>query len=239
MKHLSRSDIEAIAEKYITAYLELPEVKDTAVYRIDTELFLTKALCLNIGYTHLSYDNSVLGLTTFDEVMVQVLNGADEEESILLDGNTVLIESDLVNDNKLRGRKNFTLMHEGSHQIFKRLFPNDYSSVNNRGAAVRYYKASSERSGRIKDWEEWQANALASAILLPTSLISKGMYLFGLGTKIECLNKIYRPQEYEKFLVLADFLGSSKKALAIRMKQLGMLKAEYLDNPFDMVNIYR
>ena len=28
MKHLSRLDIEAIAEKYITAYMELPEVQD-------------------------------------------------------------------------------------------------------------------------------------------------------------------------------------------------------------------
>lgn len=32
MKHLSRLDIEAIAEKYITAYMELPEVQDIAVY---------------------------------------------------------------------------------------------------------------------------------------------------------------------------------------------------------------
>lgn len=37
---------------------------------------------------------------------------------------------------------------------------------------------------------------------------------------------------------LADFLGCSKKALAIRMKQLGLLKKEYLDNPFDIINIY-
>lgn len=39
---------------------------------------------------------------------------------------------------------------------------------------VRCYKVSSENSGRIKDWEEWQANALASATLLPANLISKG-----------------------------------------------------------------
>lgn len=30
----------------------------------------------------------------------------------------------------------------------------------------------------------------------------------------------------------------SKKALAIRMKQLGLLKKEYLDNPFDLVTVY-
>ena len=130
-------------------------------------------------------------------------------------------------------------MHEGSHQIFKRLFPDEYGTAKGRGAPVRCYKVSSENSGRIKDWEEWLANALASATLLPANLISKGMYLFGLGEKIDCLNKIYRPQEYERFSALADFLGSSRKALAIRMKQLGLVKKEYLDNPFDMISIYK
>ena len=64
------------------------------------------------------------------------------------------------------------------------------------------------------------------------------MFLFGLGSKIECLNKIYHPTEYEKYAALADFLGCSKKALAIRMKQLGLLKKEYLDNPFDLITVY-
>ena len=213
-------------------------VQETKVYRIEPELFLSRVLGLNVGYIHLSYDNSLLGLTSFEEVVVTVLTGADEEENILLDGNTVLVESDLQYDSKLRGRKNFTLMHEGSHQIFKKLFPNEYSAVKNRTSPVRYYRANSEKGGRIRDWEEWQANALASAALLPKSLIMQGMYLFGLGEQIDCLNKIFRPAEFERFSALADFLGCSKKALAIRMKQLGLVKKEYLDNPYDMVTVY-
>ncbi len=46
------------------------------------------------------------------------------------------------------------------------------------------------------------------------------------------------PSVYKRFDALADFLGCSKKALAIRMKQLGLLKKEYLDNPFDLVTVY-
>lgn len=53
MKHLSRLDIEAIAEKYITAYMELPEVQDMPVYRIEPELFLERVLGLKIDYAHL------------------------------------------------------------------------------------------------------------------------------------------------------------------------------------------
>ena len=50
MKHLSRMDIEAIAEKYIRKYMKLPEVRERTVYRIEPELFLTNVLGLNIGY---------------------------------------------------------------------------------------------------------------------------------------------------------------------------------------------
>lgn len=52
MKHLSRLDIEAIAEKYITAYMELPEVQDMQIYRIEPELFLERVLGLKILFAH-------------------------------------------------------------------------------------------------------------------------------------------------------------------------------------------
>lgn len=237
MKHLSRFDIEAIAAKYVKAYMELPDVRNTKIYRIDPELLLEKVLGLTVEYQHLSYDGSILGMTSFTELGVQVLEDDDNEAFFFLDGKTVLVEKDLAFDNKLRGRKNFTLMHEGSHQIFKTLFPNDYG-VTQKSSGVHYYKANSERNKPISDWEEWQANTLGAAILLPENLINQGMFLFNLGDKIECLNKIYSPEVYKRFEALADFLGCSKKALAIRMKQLGLLKKEYLDNPFDIINIY-
>lgn len=191
----------------------------------------------DVEYQHLSYDGSILGMTSFTEMGVQVFEDDDNEAFFFLDGKTVLVEKDLNFDSKLKGRKNFTLMHEGSHQIFKMLFPNDYG-VTQKSAGVHYYKANSERNKPISDWEEWQANTLGAAILLPENLIKQGMYLFSLGEKIECLNKIYYPSVYKRFDALADFLGCSKKALAIRMKQLGLLKKEYLDNPFDLVTVY-
>lgn len=226
MKHLSRFDIEAIADKYVQAYMALPDVRNTQIYRIDPELLLEKVLGLNVEYQHLSYDGSILGMTSFTEMGVQVFEDDDNEAFFFLDGKTVLVEKDLNFDSKLKGRKNFTLMHEGSHQIFKMLFPNDYG-VTQKSAGVHYYKANSERNKPISDWEEWQANTLGAAILLPENLIKQGMYLFSLGEKIECLNKIYYPSVYKRFDALADFLGCSKKALAIRMKQLGLLKKEY------------
>lgn len=60
---------------------------------------------------------------------------------------------------------------------------------------------------------------------------------FDLPSGIEILNKIYRPKEYERFCEMAEFLGSSKQALAIRLKRLGLLKKEYLQDPYAMVYI--
>ena len=239
MKRLSRNDIGTISEKFVKAYFELPEIKKSQVYRIEPELMLEKVLGLTIEYMHLSYDGSILGMTSFGELGVQVFENNDDEAFFFLDGKTVLVESDLNYDNNLKGRKNFTLMHEGSHQIFKMLFPNDYG-ITEKSAGVHYYKATADTEKRriITDWEEWQANTLAAAILLPRCLIEKGMFLFGLGDKIECLNKIYYPAVYERYAALSDFLGCSKKALAIRMKQLGLLHKDYLDNPFDYLAVY-
>ena len=182
--------------------------------------------------------NAMSRETALRNYLSEVKDKYDYNEAFFfLDGKTVLVEKDLNFDSKLKGRKNFTLMHEGSHQIFKMLFPHDYG-VTQKSAGVHYCKANSERNKPISDWEEWQANTLGAAILLPENLIKQGMYLFSLGEKIECLNKIYYPSVYKRFDALADFLGCSKKALAIRMKQLGLLKKEYLDNPFDLVTVY-
>ena len=172
MKRLSRNDIETISEKFVKAYFELPEIKKSQVYRIEPELMLEKVLGLTIEYMHLSYDGSILGMTSFGELGVQVFENNDDEAFFFLDGKTVLVESDLNYDNNLKGRKNFTLMHEGSHQIFKMLFPNDYG-ITEKSAGVHYYKATAdtEKSRIITDWEEWQANTLAAAILLPRCLI--------------------------------------------------------------------
>lgn len=104
---------------------------------------------------------------------------------------------------------------------------------------LHFYTANSITKKPIQDWEEWQANTLGSAILLPVDLIKQGMFLFGLGEKIDCLNKIYRKEVYDRFAALADFLGSSKQALAIRMKRLGLLEREYLDNPFSMIEVIK
>ena len=38
---------------------------------------------------------------------------------------------------------------------------------------------------------------------------------------------------------MAEFLGVSKQAMAIRLKRLGLLKKEYLQNPYALADVER
>lgn len=236
LKCLSRKDIEEIARRVLKAYYQLPDVAGTEAFRINPELLLTELLGLKIEYAHLSIDRSILGATTTVQMPIEIFCGDNSESSFYMDGKTVLIERDLKEDSTQQGRCNFSLAHESSHQILKMLFPHDYDA-DPQIAMVHYYRANSEKCKPIKDWYEWQANALASAILLPFEIIDRGIFLFGIDGKIKTLNKIYFPKVYEQFSNLAAFLGVSKTALAIRMKQLGLLENNHLDNPYCLIDV--
>ena len=65
------------------------------------------------------------------------------------------------------------------------------------------------------------------------------MRMFDLGERIEILNSRYRQEVFTKFFLLAEYMGVSKQALAIRMKQLNLLDKEYLNRANDILNILK
>lgn len=237
MKHLSRKDIEAIGTRVVTAYKKLPELQGKQIYRIEPDLLIKNLLGLNIEYHHLSLNGSVLGATSpATDIGIRIFDDPEKEDFFFFDGKTVLVERDLKEDDSQKGRCNFTSVHEASHQIFKMLYPKEYGYKPN-GQNLHFYMNSSECRKPIENWEEWQTNVLTSYVLLPEELVGQAMQLFGLGEKIRMLNKIYSPRVYERFSDMADLLGVSKKALSIRLKQLGWLEQDYLDNPYALTEV--
>lgn len=234
MKYLSRNDIEGISRRVVSAYMKLPQFSGKPVYRIDPEILIKDLLGLNIAYHHLSEDCSILGVTAPATIGIKIFDNKDGEDYYFLDGKTVLIERDLRDDKMQKGRCNFTLVHEASHQIFKMLFPKEYgANVCNR----LHFCLSQSATKPIIDWEEWQTNVLTSYILLPEHIVKKAMLLFSLGERIGVLNRIYSPTIYSRFSDMASFLGVSKKALSIRLSQLNLIENNYFDNPYSFINI--
>ena len=239
MKQLKRTDIEQIGNRIFNAYRKLPCVSSHGhISRVDPDVVLNCILGVDIQYHHLSEDGLTYGMTSTGELGVSL---CDMDELFILDGKTVLIEKNMLKNPKMAGRCNFTKCHEASHHIFKMLYPNDYGSENDgTPTKVCFSRERTYSPDQPRDWEEWQADTLASYILMPEYLIGQGMFWLGMGERIELLNKIYSPYMYEKFCMLANMLGASKTALAYRMEKLGLIKENHLDNPyivFDRINI--
>ena len=105
--YLSVREIETLAARVFRAYCALRPVREAGpVFRVEPELLLRDLLGLTVEYRRISEDGSVLGVTAYDEVGVELCGG---EELFFFDGKTVLIEAELLSESRT-GRRNFTVM---------------------------------------------------------------------------------------------------------------------------------
>lgn len=224
MFYLSRNNIEQIAEHTIARYKTVFVPEHHLCYNIDpTEL--ANLLGFRIAYVNITKDGSILGQTSCGCVWTPIVGQNGEDFLFYLDGKTILVEERLLRDPKSTGRKNFTIAHELAHQIINQEYQNMYGTQNR----IFYdYRRSTKPYREITDWYEWQADALAAALLLPRDALQDAMFMFGLGDKMKVLSKKYSENKYNCFCDMAAFFQVSKTALAYRMEQLGLLERNYL-----------
>lgn len=234
MPYLTRNDIEAISRRVMSAYRKLPVLAGAQIDMVQPELLVRDLLGLSIEYHALSRNGAVLGLTACGEVGVPVFDNPDRPEHLFLDGRTLLIDKSLIAESANKGRYHFTLVHEACHQIYKMLYPREYR---NSAARRRVHYCMARTSGSDY-WEEWRTNVLASALLMPADMIQHNMLAFGLGDKLRMLNKVFAPHDFGRFREMADYMGVSRKALSIRLNQLGFLEIDHLENPYVLVDIF-
>ena len=236
MPYLSRAEIEQIGLRVVNAYWKLGPQDSDMSRRICPEILAQKLLGLTVEYRTLSRNGSILGMTAFENVGVRVYEN-NTPGYYFLDGHTILIEASLAGEGANPGRRNFTLMHETCHQIFRMLFPTEYVPPAQYRKVYCYAAAMYGHQSMPVNWEEWRVNTLAAAILIPKELLIEQMHAAGLGENLRLLNKIFAPKEYEKFAAVAEAMGVSKAALAIRMKQLHLLDRDDLKDPYALVRV--
>jgi hypothetical protein len=220
MACLSREDIEKIAECIICQYKAqyLPERR--MCYMVDaTEL--AEMLGYTIEYVHITRDGSILGQTSSGLIWTEIFDDNMNKVFFELDGSTILVDKRLLSNPKIAGRKNFTIAHEIAHQIINRRYPEMYETQNRTFCD---YRRSVKPKKKIVDWHEWQAAALAAALLLPFDALQDSMFMFGLGEKMKMLSRKYSDTRYKYFCDMADYLQVSRTALSYRMEQLGLLE---------------
>lgn len=234
---LSRNNLEAIGKRVLRDYWRLPEAIEEP-NRVIPELLLTRLLGLKIDYRHLSGDGCTLGMTTFSYLGMELYDSAPGE-LYRFDGKTVLIEKDLLQAES-EGRRNFTLIHEGSHHILNSLFPGEYAGGISERQVLKY-RVSGARLNRQsqKYWEEWQTDALTSPILMPEDLLRRHLMDHGYPNGMFRLNRLFQHKEYKAFVDICTKMGVSKQALAYRMERLGLLKENHLRNPYAIADVWR
>lgn len=219
MPYLSRDDIEKIAERVVCQYKKIYVPERHMCYMVDaTEL--AEMLGFKIEYVNITRDGSILGQTSSGRVWTTIYDDNMNQLFYELDGSTILVDKRLLSDPKIAGRKNFTIAHEIAHQIINRECPEMYDTQNRTFCD---YRRSVKPRKVEKDWHEWQADALAAALLLPPDALLDSMFMFGLGDKMKLLSKKYSDTRYKFFCEMADFLQVSRTALSYRMEQLGLL----------------
>ena len=232
-KYLSRADLERIAGAVADRYYGLFPQDGILPVPVDPQKLAEMVFGLEVSYLPLSKDGSVLGMACFQDVEVRVNCGNGSVERLYFTGKSILIDETLL-DECNTGRRNFTLAHEIAHHTLVRLYPEEYRSLLNLRTHTLY-----RLRARKRDWGEWQADTMAAAILMPASVLRKCMTAFGLGEHLDILSSVCRVKEYDHFCDIASYLGVSKKALAIRMKQLGLLGEDYLENPYGPLDVWR
>lgn len=235
MRYMTRADLKDAAQPVLRTYRKLPQAQEHPWY-VDPALLAKEVLGLTIRYRHLTEDGGLLGLTSYGEMELELPDG-ETHGSCLLDGKTILIESNLLYDPYGPGRLHFTIGHECAHHILHRLHPFSYGDgpEMRRALPCRNHRLRARESERA--WEEWQMDVLAAELLMPEELILQNLRLTGCPGGFDVLNPVWRRKEFDRFVDLCRLMHVSKQALAYRLKLLCLLRQNQMACPNAMIDI--
>lgn len=195
--------------------------------------FAREYLGLSVRFERLSDDGSICGLTCYSDAEY-IIRENRETRTVQLKRNQVLLDSSFIEAGQVRklcGKRRFTLAHECAHQI---LFQMESDAIQ-QGCLKAYSERRPYSLRDLKskeDWNEWQANALGAAILMPQTEVERAMWYFAQCRKLTNYEGRFSYSDNRSLSLFCDSLGVSKSAAIIRLRQLGYLE----DRPFSEIN---
>lgn len=191
--------------------------------------FAKEYLGMNVSFARLSSDGSICGLTAYADTEY-ITEEMGVKRVIPLRKNQILMDASFIQPGqvyKLCGKRRFTLAHECAHQI---LFQMESETV--RSSCTQKYSARTAYSLRDlktrENWNEWQANVLGAAILMPQKEIDLAMWYFAGGKKLINYEGVFAYRDKLSLTMLCQQLAVSKSAAVIRLRQLGYIE----DRPY-------
>lgn len=237
---VSKVDIEYLAKMLIEDYnsniLHTPST-------FNVESFSEFYIGLDVDYKDLTYNQSIIGMMVFNDCSIEVYDTKESKNKrILVDEGTILIDNSLLEPNLIR-RGRFTICHEVAHWILhQKVYMVDknqmslFDQIEEEKPPITKCRTTDIESNNIRelitdnDWMEWQADYMASALLMPKSIfidvvrkrfnsigIESGYYRMGTNLKTDLL---IDSLSYE----LSSLFDVSIMAVKIRLKNLNLIK---------------
>lgn len=182
-------------------------------------------LGLEVSFASLSKDGSICGLTAYADTEY-IIEEKDRKRIIPLRKNQILLDQSFIEPyqvRKLCGKRRFTLAHECAHQILFQIETDE-----GKDACRMKYSARTPYSLRDlktrEDWNEWQANVLGAALLMPQKEIDLAMWHLTGGKRLTNYEGMFAYRDRMVLSMLCQNLGVSKSAAIIRLRHLGYLE---------------
>ncbi|MBS1479210.1 MAG: ImmA/IrrE family metallo-endopeptidase [Christensenellaceae bacterium] len=194
----------------------------------------TQYLGLDVCFARLSPDGSVCGVTAYDDTEYEIVE-MGVTRKLKLKRNEIVLDRSFIEPGNLRklcGKRRFTLAHECAHQILFQMESNEKKcSCRKMYEEDRTYSVRELKSR--EDWNEWQANVLGAAILMPRNEIALAMRNSAKGRRLIRYGEWFTYPDRLIITMLCNLFGVSRTAITIRLSSLGYMEerpfTEYVD----------
>lgn len=242
---LSRVQLEEIAAAITDDFYQFffgisPEEERDDILLTPIDQLAGDYLGLEVVFAPLSPDGSICGVTAYDDAKFTA-----EENGVIycytLKKNQIVLDKSFIQPGqvkKLCGKRRFTLAHECAHQILFQLESDEMKARWKDVYSTR--KMYSLRDLKSKeDWNEWQANVLGAALLMPQREIDLAMEKFTGGRILQNYGGRFSYLDRQTLEFICHTFGVSKAAAIIRLRELGHLNDHSYFEFYDPVKIRR
>ena len=218
MVYLTNDEINNMANKVIQRYRVYIGV-EWELFKVEP-IKLAEMLGLDVKFVDFGDDSGILGFTGFNEMCITLADANQSDITLELSNRTLVINEALKRG--CEGRLNFTIAHEIAHHIIDIVCGANYSI---KFRQLPHFEKPGNRFSL--DYDEYMANQLAAALLMPDGFVDIVFYKLFEVDRIERIHSILDKFLFKKFCAMAALFGVSKPALAIRLQKKGLL-GEYI-----------
>lgn len=192
----TKTEFENLADFILHDYLGN---KYESHFPFDIQAFAKNYLKLEIIYFKFNPKDSIAGMLT---------------------GNKIILDTRLKDNHRI-GERNFTIAHECGHNLIN---CQEQSFV---PQSITNYRIRTPRNilKTENDFKEWQANVVASCLLLRPYLVEWSLFTFAKTEYITVYGEnTFSLRDRESIKMMSQYLGVSKQCLRYRLDRLGLLR---------------